>query len=123
METRKPAVASRSPQSAPAGPPPTMAISRIRRPGSGEREGCCQKPSGKYSTENGGGHGGAGAVAQSVSPQTLAERESAQESDENDGEQRVRRPRPRGHQQHEPDDRAENDEAPSSRHGPAGATR
>src|SRR5208282_1637569 len=115
METRKPEEASRSPQSAPAGPPPTMAMSRIRRPGSGERKGCCQEPSSEYSTEDCGGHGRAGAVAQSVSAQALAEREGGQKCNEDHVEQRVCRARPHGDKQNQPHDPPKGDE---KRHPP-----
>src|SRR5712692_8492720 len=99
--TLKPAPASRSAQIEPEGPPPTMAISRMRtshpvaglspawmRPwDSGQREHSRQKPSGQYSTKDRGCRRGTGAPADGIHPEPLKNRNERQEDGEKDDEQ------------------------------------
>src|SRR5712692_3320833 len=99
--TLKPAPASRSAQIEPEGPPPTMAISRMRtyhpvadplsrmdaRLASSQREHSRQKPGGQYSTKDGGCRRGAGAPADGIHPEPLKNRNERQEDGEKNDEQ------------------------------------
>src|SRR5271170_5066086 len=83
--TSYPAEARRSPQIAPAGPPPTMAILRMPCTSS-DRKNRCKEPSREYSTEEGGGRRRAGVSVHGITTQTLKEGEDREISDQEEDE-------------------------------------
>src|SRR5579863_7872430 len=83
--TWKPSRARRSPQSDPAGPPPTMAISLIR--GSGQRQHRRDEPGKKYSTKQSGSRGGGVAAAQCIGAKTREKRKQGEEGGEQEDQE------------------------------------